>query len=69
MSVGEIQKSIAALSPGDLRAVEALLQRLRKRDDPARALELGGIMRDMDAGKKLSLEQVSASLAAHPAAE
>ncbi len=69
MSVSEIQKSIAALAPDELRAVESLLRRLRERDDPARAAELGRIMREMDAGKKLSLADVSSSLSANPAAE
>jgi hypothetical protein len=34
-----------------------------------RAAELGRIMREMDAGKKISFADVSASLSANPAAE
>jgi hypothetical protein len=69
VSVSEIQKSIASLSAEELKAVESLLQRLSKRADLQRPAELGRIMREMDSGKKLTLDQVNASLAAHPASE
>ncbi len=66
MSVAELQKEITALSPGKRRSVAKYVAHLKRKDSPARRLELSRTMREMDAGKKYTQAQVDEILARNP---
>jgi len=58
MSVTEISKSIARLSPDQRAAVVRFVSRVRRSNSPASQRQLGAAMRAMDAGEKYSWTEV-----------
>lgn len=58
MSVAELQKTIRGLSPEDRRALATIAVRMKRRYTPARRRKLTTAMRAMDAGEKISWEEV-----------
>lgn len=58
MSVTEIKTAIDRMTPEEREAVSAHLRRKRWEDTPERRAELSRIMDEMDAGKKVSLEEL-----------
>ena len=58
MSVAEIKAAIDQLKPQEQEEISRHLRRLRWGDTPERRRELAEIMDEMDAGKKLSLDEL-----------
>lgn len=64
MSVAELQKTIAKLPPDQQRTVARFVTRLKKSTSAARQRQLSRAMREMDAGKKYTREEVMKARAA-----
>jgi hypothetical protein len=64
MSVAELQRTIAKLPPEQQRTVARFITRLRKGTSAARQRQLSRAMREMDAGKKYTREDVRKARAA-----
>jgi hypothetical protein len=64
MSVAELQRTIAKLPPEQQRTVARFVTRLRKGTSAARQRQLSRAMREMDAGKKFTREDVRKARAA-----
>ena len=58
MSVAELQKTIAKLPPEQQRTVARFVTRLKKGSSATRQRQLSRAMREMDAGKKYTREEV-----------
>lgn len=58
MSVAEITKSIARLTPEQQAVVGRFVSRVRRSNSPVRRRQLGATMRAMDAGEKFSWADV-----------
>lgn len=55
MSVAELKRVVDDTTPDERLFLEACLTHLRRRDDPANADDLARRMREMGAGKKVTL--------------
>ncbi|MEK7678271.1 MAG: hypothetical protein AAB676_20770 [Verrucomicrobiota bacterium] len=55
MSVAELKRVVDDTTPDERLFLEAYLAHLHRRDDPANAADLARRMREMDAGKKVTL--------------
>lgn len=66
MSVAELQKRIARLSPDKRRSVAKYITFIERLDSPARQRRTARIMRAMDAGVKCTRAQIVAILARNP---
>ena len=67
MSVAELQKRIARLTPMKRRALAKYALFLERLDSQTRRRALTRSMREIDAGIKYSRDEVAAILARHPA--
>lgn len=57
MSVVELKKMVDQTTPEERMFLQAYLDHLARRDDPANAQDLTRRMKEMDAGKKVTLAQ------------
>lgn len=58
MTVAKLKRTVDAMRPGERAFVAAYLKHLARVDDPAHQAKRGQRLRRMDAGRKVSLDQV-----------